>query len=187
MARLFHPLAEGLEGIAARGFGRGEPSVEHEVWKFAFLLETAQNGTDLADHQFEHRNLVIKQREQLFLEGAAGDEIEHEHFAGLPDPVDTADALFNRHRIPRQVEIDQSVAELDIASFAARLRAKQNICLITKSRDGCVLFGPAHAPVEARERHTGLLEAPRNMSERFARMHENNFFLLRIAPDEINE
>ena len=105
----------------------------------------AQDRPDLADHQLEHGDLLVEQMQHLLLERAAGHEIEHEHLALLADAIDAADALLDRHRIPRHVEIDQRVAELDVAAFAARLGAKQHRHLVAERGDGGVLVGAAQA------------------------------------------
>ena len=152
--RLFEPLAKRVEGLHAGGLGRPQPGVQHEIGELALLLEAAEDGADLADDQLEHRDLFLQQRQHLLLQRAARDQIEDEDLAVLADAVDAADALLDRHRVPGHVEIDQGIAELDVAPFAARLRAQQDRRMVAKRGDGRVLLRPAQAPVEARERHT---------------------------------
>ena len=41
----------------------------------------------------------------------------------LADPVDAADPLLDPHRVPRQVVVDEEVAELEVAPLAAGLGA----------------------------------------------------------------
>lgn len=62
--------------------------------------------------------------------------------------MDAPDALLNRHWVPRQIEIDQRVAELQVASFAARFSANQKWNLIAESRDRRVLFRSRHSALE---------------------------------------
>jgi hypothetical protein len=38
-------------------------------------------------------------------------------------PVDTTDTLLDRHRIPRDIEVDQRIAELQVESLACGLAA----------------------------------------------------------------
>src|SRR4051812_3583066 len=119
-------LPERVDRLRAAVLGRLQPSVEHELGEVAVLLNAAEDRADLADHQLEHRYLLVQQLQQLLLERVAGDEVEHEDLAALPDAIDAPDALLDRHRIPRHVEIDQGVAELDVAALAARLRAQED-------------------------------------------------------------
>ena len=129
----------------------------------------------------------IKQRQQLLLQRAAGDEIEDKQFAALADAVDAANALLDRHRIPGHVEIDQGVAELDVAPFAARLRAQKDARLVPKCGHRGVFLRPAETSVEPRERNAGRFEPAGEVGERFARMDEDELLLGRIAPDEVDE
>src|SRR5258708_1473831 len=44
---------------------------------------------------------------------------------GLPNPVEPPDALFQQLGIQRQIEQDEVMSELEVASFAANLRTDQ--------------------------------------------------------------
>src|SRR5205085_9657841 len=124
---------------------------------------------------------------QLLLQGAAGDEIEHEHRTALADAIDAANALLDRHRIPWHVEIDQGIAELDVAPFAARLRAQKEAYMVPKRGDRCVFLRTAQTPVETRQRNAGFFQTTGKMSKRLARIDENELLFGRVAPDEVKE
>src|ERR1700751_1800099 len=76
---------------------RAKPGIEHQIGEIAVLFEIAEDGSDFADHELEHRDLFIEQIEHLLFKGAGGYEIEHKHFTGLPNPVDASDPLLDRH------------------------------------------------------------------------------------------
>src|SRR4051794_6795072 len=58
-------LAEGLERLLAALLGRLQPGVEHEVGEVAVLLDAAEDRPDLADHELEHRDLLVEQPQHL--------------------------------------------------------------------------------------------------------------------------
>ncbi|MNR48408.1 hypothetical protein D3C85_1676460 [compost metagenome] len=49
-------------------------------------------------------------------------EVDGAHHMVLTDTVDAANTLFNPHRVPRQIEVDDDVAELQVQTFAAGIR-----------------------------------------------------------------
>src|SRR5262249_18412412 len=121
-ACLGEPPADCLEGLGTGGLGYLQPCLEHQVGELPLLLQATKDGADLANDQLKHRDLFVEQAEHLLLQGAARNQIEHEHLPVLADAIDAAYALFDRHRVPGDVEIDQGVAELDVAPLSARLR-----------------------------------------------------------------
>ena len=138
-----------VERFGPGGLRHLQPGAEHQLDEVAVLLDTPQDRTDLADHQLEHGDLLLEQMQHLLLQRAAGHQIEHEDLALLADAVDTADALLDRHRIPRHVEIDERVAELDVAPLAAGLGAQQHRHAVAEVGDGGILVGAAEAALEA--------------------------------------
>jgi hypothetical protein len=92
---------ERVERFGTACLGRAQPSLEHQVGEIAILVETAEDRPDLPDHQLEHRDFLVEQREDLLFKRAAGDKVEHVDLAPLTDAVDASNALFNCHRIPR--------------------------------------------------------------------------------------
>src|SRR5215470_6081919 len=55
------PLAKRAEGLGAGVVGRLQPRFQHQVRELAFLLKAAENGTNLAHDQLEHRDLFLQQ------------------------------------------------------------------------------------------------------------------------------
>src|SRR6266566_3084413 len=117
LSRALQAATEGVERLVAAGFGRAQPGIEHEVGEIAILVEAAQDGPHLADHELEHGDLLIQKSKNVLLQRVAGDEVEHEYFALLANAIDASDALLDGHRIPGHVEIDEGVAKLDVAAF----------------------------------------------------------------------
>ena len=97
---------------------------------------------------------------------AAGQaEIEDVDIARLTDAVDAADALFDRHRIPGQIVVDDGAAELEVAAFAANFGRQQDRGVVLERVDGPLLVHrrqPAvkHADAVAggRQRRVELVE-----------------------------
>jgi hypothetical protein len=185
--RLLELPAQRVEGFGPADLGRIEPCVQHEVGEIALLVQAAEDGADLAHHQLEHGNFFVEQEEHLLLQRAACHQIEDEHFAALSDAVNAADALLDRHGIPRHIEIDQRVAELDVAALAPGLRAQQHRHALAELDNGAILLRPAQAAVEAREIKSILRQKLGQASKRRARMHEDELLLRRVAPQEIEE
>src|SRR5262249_19652333 len=151
------------------------------------LLQAAKDGADLANDQLKHRDLFLKQAEHLFLQGAARNQIEHEHLTVLADAIDAAYALFDRHRVPGDVEIDQGVAELDVAPLSTRLRREQYGCRIAELGCGGVLFGTAEASLKACACNSRLGKAIGEVGERRARVHKDELLFRQVAPDKFEE
>ena len=103
------------------------------------VFEFAENGPHLAHHQFEHVDLLIEDPQHLVLDRACRHQIEHKHLTRLADPVDTTDTLLDRHRIPRDIEVDQRIAELQVAPLASGLAAQQHWRLGAESVDRRIL------------------------------------------------
>src|SRR5262245_40425512 len=117
--RTLQSAAERVERFLAARLSGVQPSVEHEVGEFALLVEAAE---DRPTSPTTSSNIEIFSSSRCRICSSRvprGDEVEHEDFALLADAIDASDALLDRHRIPRHVEIDQRVAELDVAAFAA--------------------------------------------------------------------
>ena len=87
-----------------------------------------------------------RRRSTSLLQGVAGDEVENEHLARLADAVDPADALLDRHRIPGHIEVDERVAELDIAALAAELGAKKHRHAVAEPAMAASFSGPLMPP-----------------------------------------
>ena len=72
----------------------------------------------------------------------------------LADPVDAAQPLLDLHGVPRKVEVDHGVAELEIAPLPGRLGGHEHVGVVPEGHDGCLLLTARQAPVVAGHRHT---------------------------------
>src|SRR4051794_8910435 len=113
------------KGLLAVLLGALQPSLQHERGKLLLLVDLAQDRADLAHHQLEHVDLFIEDAQHRILDRPRGDQVEDEHLTGLADAVDAPHALLDRHRIPRNVEVDERVAELQITSLTAGFCAEE--------------------------------------------------------------
>src|SRR5262249_15654968 len=184
---LVQATTEDVERLVAARFGRVQPSIEHEPGEIAIVLEAAKNRPHFADHELEHGDLLVQELKNPLLQRIAGHEIEHKYLALLADSIDASDALLDRHRIPGHVEIDQRVAELDVAAFAARFSAKQHRHALAERGDGGVLVRAAQAALEAREGEAFPCQEVGDVSERLAIVDEDQFLFLRIAPQQLEQ
>ena len=140
-----------IKGLGSSRLCRVEPCVQYECGEIALFFKPAENSPDFSHHQLEHRDLLVQQLQHLLLQGAARHQIEDEHFPILTDTIDTADALLDRHRIPGYVEIDQCVAELNVAPLAAGFRREQNRHVFAEFGNRCIFCRCAQATVKARK------------------------------------
>src|SRR5215210_3949710 len=163
---LRYPLAELSECILALRFRRFDPRLEDRFGELALIIHLAEYLPDLADDQLEHVDLLVEDAQHVLFKRAARDRVEDEDFARLADAVDAADALLNRHRVPRQVEVDERVAELQVAPLAARLGREQERCFRLESRDCFVLFRPAHRALKAHDGRGFFLQQMRQAVKR---------------------
>ena len=67
-SRVFQAAAEQVESLGAPGLRRLEPSVQLEFGEFTVVLDPAQNGAGFADHELKHRDFLVEQRQDLFLD-----------------------------------------------------------------------------------------------------------------------
>ena len=57
-------------------------------------------------------------------------QVEHiDVFMALPNAVNAANALFNLHWVPWQVEVDQPIRSLEVQTFCCRISAHQDVDL----------------------------------------------------------
>src|ERR1700740_1275711 len=123
----------------------------------------------------------------LLFERAAGHQVEDEHLALLADAVYASDPLLDRHRIPWQVEIDERVAELNVAALAARFGAQQHRHVRAETGDGGILFGTAQTSLELRERDAFRAQKLGEVIERIAVLDENQLLLCGISLQQIEQ
>src|SRR5260370_11643866 len=97
----------------------------------------------------------------------------------LADTVDTANSLLDRHRIPGHIEVDECIAELNIAALAAGFRAEQYRNAIPEVGDGRILLRSTEAAVEPRERQTGDREKIPQAAQSLPGMNQHQLFPVR--------
>jgi len=61
----------------------------------------------------------------MFLKRAALDEIVNAHRMLLAEAVKAPDALFDFHWIPRQIEVHELMAELQVSALGAAVRQQE--------------------------------------------------------------
>ena len=72
----------------------------------------------------------------------ARDQVGQQHVVLLADPVQPAEPLLDLHRVPRQIQIDHDVAELQVAALAGGLGGQQHRRLVAERRDRGFLVPP---------------------------------------------
>lgn len=100
----------------------------------------------------------------------------------LTDAMDAAEPLLDLHRVPRHVEVDHRVAELQVASFAPGLAAEQHIHSALKARDCLVLLAARQRAVVHSCAHPGGAEQIRKiLQRRRERGEDDDLAPLRLA------
>ena len=81
---------------------------------------------------------------------ARGGEVPHADLPRLADAVHPPDALRQRRRRPRQVEMDDEPApRLQVQSFRGRIRRNEDACIATReSPDGVATANAVEATVD---------------------------------------
>ena len=97
------------------------------------------------------------------------------------------DTLFDYHRVPRQVEVDQGVAELQIPALATGFGAQQHRYLVAEAFDRAVLVRPAHTAFEHIVDDPLSIQQLVEPSQRLAVMDEHDFLLVRVAREKIDK
>src|SRR5262249_19256319 len=132
-------------------------------------------------------DLFVEYPEHLLFERAARRQIENKDVTRLADAVDAPDALLDGHRVPGQIEIDQRVAELEVAPLASRLGADQQRDLTLKSPNSGVLFRPRHPALELLAGDAFALNQFGQPMQCLAVMDEDHLLFIRIASQQFDE
>ena len=91
-------------------FCGGQVCREERVFEFAHV---AEDGFGLAQGVFKDADAGGEAVEDAGVDGVLVDEVPDEDAFGLlADAVNTADALFDAHRVPGEVVVDDKAAEL---------------------------------------------------------------------------
>ena len=99
------------------------PTLHGEIFKGFAAFEVAKDEVELADYQLEHADLAGEEVDDVGLDGFVAAQVEDGHILVLAEAVQAADALLDAHGVPRQVVVDQLVAELEIAALGAAFGA----------------------------------------------------------------
>ena len=86
--------------------------VEHSV-----VVQSVADLLELAQQTFQH----------LSLDGVGGDEVENQAVGALSVPVNTAHPLLQPVGIPRDVEVEQDVAALEVDALAGGFGGDQHL------------------------------------------------------------
>ena len=75
-------------------------------------------------------------------------KIQRTHHVLLPDAIHPPNALLDAHRVPRHVEIDDDVAELQVQTFATRVGGNQHARILRELLQAARARFHVHAAVE---------------------------------------
>jgi hypothetical protein len=101
------------------------PYLHDDIVKFSFLSQIAEQRFDFPDNHLKHIDFIFQDIEDVVFQCLAHREIKDKDVPVLTDPVQPADALLDPHGIPREIEIDQSIAKLQVSTLAPRFRRKE--------------------------------------------------------------
>ena len=87
--------------------------------------------------------------------------------------MDTPDPLFNLHRVPGEIVVDERIGELQVAAFASRLRAEHDRHALAKGGDGVVLFVSRLVAGKHRKRQPVPPQQCLEMGQRAAKVDED--------------
>src|SRR3990172_3946726 len=120
---LYQILAQRLEARASLVVvAAAHPNLHDNVLKLPLLSQITQQRLDFADDHLKHVDLVLQDIEDMVFNRLSDRKIEDENISSLTDPVQPPDPLFDPHRIPREIQVDERIAELQVSALAARFR-----------------------------------------------------------------
>jgi len=150
---LVEPAAKAIERLARSATVVCSQASSNQFGEVAAPLPARPGSRRLRrPPQFEHVDLLVEQPQHLLLDGAAGDQIEDEHLAGLADAIDTAircSMAMGFHGISKLISVLQNWILRPSPPDSVHSRTG------TRSRkigDRGVLVGAAEAAFEAGER-----------------------------------
>src|SRR5260370_28483241 len=114
------------------------------------LLEVPQDLLDMANDSLEHLDATVTNLVDLLLDRAKQHEVDDQYVLLTSDALNASDALFEFHRIPREIKIDHQAGDLKIEAFA---------CLSGTHQDStrCV-FQPSDSGLASAERRPRIVE-----------------------------
>src|SRR3972149_4095066 len=120
---LYQILAERFEARASLVVvATAHPNLHDDVLKLSLLSQITQQRLDFAEDHLKHVDLVLQDIEDMVFNRLSDRKIENKDISGLTDPVQPPDPLFDPHRIPGEIQVDERIAELQVSALAARFR-----------------------------------------------------------------
>ena len=140
-----------------------------------FLRDRAEDLFAAADRVLEHADPPEAALVDVGIDGARRDEVDDRHgLALLAVAVDAADALLDPHRVPRQVVVDEEVAELEVEALAADFGRQQHVDrvgIFLGQREAAAQIGPLlvrHIAVDQPDPQTRALPCGVEVAQRVA-------------------
>src|SRR5207247_3794539 len=100
---------------------------------------------------------------QRLLDGARRHQVEDVDLARLAHAGEAADPLLDAHRVPRQVVVDETVSELEVAPLAAGLGGDEYPARPLEGPYRVLLLAPAQAAVIESEGLAGVAQDARQV------------------------
>ena len=106
-------------------------------------------GILIDSHFFEyHRELFFQHLSHTVFNRVCYDKIENLHISRLPDTIHTTAALFDLHRIPRQIVVDDDIRELQVQAFATGVSRNKDVRVVPEFPERIVAFFNAHSAIQ---------------------------------------
>jgi hypothetical protein len=139
------------------------------------IARPAKHIFDIANRGPHRTQSIVQARENACFDRAGSDKIDGVNPAVLADAVDPANALFEPHGIPRELEIDDKAAPLlKIQSFAGRVSGNEHVRLSRGELADCLVTRLAiETPVKKGDATSGSrLAGDRGQSVAVLRKHD---------------
>lgn len=163
------------------------PHLQDDVLEVPVLAQMSQDRLDLADDHLEHVDLAVEDIDDVVLNSVLHGKIEDKDVAGLADPVKSSDPLLDPHGVPREVEVDDGVAELKIPALSAGLRGDENRNVAPERRDCGVLFLERHVSPEHDEGDVVPLQKTGDVIYALDELGEDDLLLAWVLREYLHE
>ena len=156
LAHLLNFFAKSSHRVIDGGFdtvriedGRGEHILEQLTG-----LRRVEHVAGLVDTELgeDHRELLLQHFADPELDRVLKHEVDCPHRLGLADTIHAADPLFQPHRVPGDIVVDDDMGELQVQALTARVGGNQHAVRFAEGILGLLAFLHVHGAVQSDDR-----------------------------------
>ena len=136
---------------------RGEHILEHLTGLSGVEHIASLVNAELVEY---YRKLLLQHFADAELDRVFKYEVDCPYSLGLANTIHTADSLFQPHRVPREVVVDNDVGELQIQTFTTCIGGDQHAVRFAKGILSLLAFLHIHGAVQSDDRDATGFQKP---------------------------